>query len=143
METVYLGLGSNLGDRRANLQEALQRIGALPGTHLRAVSSIVESVPQGKWDGAPAGDFLNCCARIDTTLTPGELLRETKRIESELGRAPHSGALYQDRPIDIDILLFGDLCVDTPDLQIPHPRMRERAWVMEPLGEVLSLGKTR
>ena len=142
--TVYLGIGSNEGDRMANVREALQRIGALPGTKLEAVSGIIGTKPQGEWrEGERRQDFLNCCCRIGTEIPPQELLDALKGIEKAMGRrmepvCPERGRrLYSDRPIDIDILLYGDLTINTESLQIPHPRMQERDFVMIPLKEIL------
>lgn len=136
---VYLSLGSNLGDRKARLDEALERVGKLPGTSLEAVSDVIETEAVG-FEG---GDFLNCCCRISTELTPPELLGQLKRIEGEMGRmvkAPQYDKegirIYSDRPIDIDILLYGEEKIDEENLQIPHPRMLERDFVMIPLRQI-------
>jgi 2-amino-4-hydroxy-6-hydroxymethyldihydropteridine diphosphokinase len=131
METTraYLGLGSNLGDRAAQLEEAIRRLGEL-GT-VSARSTIMETAP---WGYADQPDFLNMAVALDTALSPRELLDGVKRIEREMGRAPT--VRNGPRVIDIDILLYGDRRVDEPDLVIPHPRMAERDFVMKPLEEL-------
>jgi len=137
---VFLALGSNMGDRRANIEAALERIGRLPGTRLEKVSDIIES----KAEGFEGGDFLNCCCRIVTTLEAERLLDEVKGIERLLGREDEGvkedqqgRRIYSDRPIDIDILLYGDRKIYTENLQIPHPRMNEREFVMVPLKQIM------
>lgn len=136
---VYLSLGSNMGDRKASLEKALEMIGDLPGTTLERVSDMMETEAVG-FEGA---DFLNCCCRIATELEPLELLERLKGIEEQMGRrsrAPRydedGKRIYSDRPIDIDILLYGDLTVNEETLQIPHPHMLERDFVMVPLNEI-------
>lgn len=140
MSIVYLGLGSNQGDRRTNIEKALEEISTLESTSVKAVSSFIETKAQG-FDGA---DFLNCCARVETSLGPAELLHALKNIEKMLGRESlaaryddNGARIYSDRPIDIDILLYGDVVMDEDGLQIPHPRMLERDFVMIPLREVI------
>lgn len=145
-ETVvaYLGLGSNEGDRKGNISLSLEKIGSLPSTAVEAVSDMVESAPHGKWATEACGNFLNCCCRITTALPAVELLEELKCIERQLGRVNEGEKrdslgrrLYFDRPIDIDILLYGDRSIDLPELKVPHPRMRERGFVMVPLRQIL------
>lgn len=140
----YLGLGSNIGDRKNNISLALNKIDALPTTVVEAVSDMVESTPQGKWTAEPCGKFINCCCRITTKLPAVELLEALKGIERQLGRNNEGEKkdrlgrrLYSDRPIDIDILLYGDLRIDQPGLIVPHPRMHEREFVMVPLRQIL------
>lgn len=213
---VFLGLGSNLGDRETMLRRAVEEIDALPCTVVEAVSSIVETEPVGSWDtccvrqgddsdGPDSGDmsaritalpdnaagseatqtfsfdedlqssyfdehnpktrfgksaawkdeankrtntvkrgrFLNCCVRISTAIPPHRLLEALKGIERKLGRTnegirknEQGQRIYSDRPIDIDILLYGKRRIDRPDLQVPHPRMYERDFVMRPLREI-------
>lgn len=147
---VYLGIGSNQGDRKDNIQKALEAIDALPATTVEEVSSVIETEPEGKWKaGEEKGKFLNCCCRISTGLTPQRLLEELKGIERAMGRCDadlasvgkacpwNSGREYSDRPIDIDILLYGRRKIKTDLLQIPHPRMQERDFVMIPLRQLL------
>ena len=137
-QDVYLSLGSNQGDRQARIDEALRRLDKAVGRPYDALSSVIET-PAWGFDGPP---FLNCVVRYRTARRPETLLRICKRIERAMGRrgAPEYGAdgrrIYRDRPIDIDILLVGDLSVETPELTIPHPLMREREFVMRPLAEI-------
>ena len=134
LHTVYLSLGSNLGHRRRNIRQAIGRIGELIGTVERQ-SALFETEPWGFNSDHP---FINAAVCCTTTLTPRQLLQVTQQIERELGRTRKSaGGVYHDRLIDIDILLYDDLTVDEPDLQIPHPLMHERPFVMEPLREIL------
>jgi 2-amino-4-hydroxy-6-hydroxymethyldihydropteridine diphosphokinase len=124
---AFLGLGSNLGDREANLRAALA---ALPG--VSAVSPVYETEPVG---GPPGqGPFLNLVVELDTDLSPRALLRVAKRLEEAAGRRP--GPRNGPRPLDVDVLLVGDLVVDEPDLVVPHPRMRERRFVLRPLADL-------
>ncbi len=128
---VYLGLGSNQGDRQATLNRAIELIGERIGKVVRQ-SSVIETDP---WGFISGNKFLNCVIFCETTLLPRQVLKVTQQIERELGRH-HKGKGYRDRPIDIDILLFDNLNIDTPDLQIPHPLMYERDFVMIPLNEI-------
>ena len=132
MATVYLALGSNLGDRRATLDRALEALRANPAIRVTVVSTFVETAPVG--GPAGQGPYLNGAARIETDLAPADLLAELKRIEHALGRRP--GPRWGPRPIDLDIILYGDLEMDTPDLVIPHPRFRDRRFVLAPLAEI-------
>lgn len=126
---TYLSLGSNVGDRAANLREAIRRLGAL-GT-VALVSSFYETEPveftAQEW-------FLNCVVLLETEKTPLELLRHILDIERSMGRRRIQNK--GPRNIDIDILLFGDSIVDTADLTIPHPAMQDRRFVLEPLAEI-------
>lgn len=137
---VYLSLGSNQGDRQALIDEALRRLDAAIGRPYAALSSVIET-PAWGFDG-PA--FLNCVVRYRTARQPHTLLRICKRIERAMGRREtlEYGAdgrrIYHDRPIDIDILLYGDERVDTPELQIPHPLMQQRDFIMRPLNEIFA-----
>jgi 2-amino-4-hydroxy-6-hydroxymethyldihydropteridine diphosphokinase len=126
---VCLGLGSNLGNREANLRTALGRLESL--AHLEEVSSLYETQPLGPQD-QPL--YYNAACRISTGLRPAALLRHLKQIEREIGRRP--GPRWGPRPIDLDILLFGDEVVKEADLVIPHPGLSERAFVLVPLSEV-------
>ena len=132
MHKVYLGLGSNQGDRNKQLARAIELIGERVGKVIRQ-SSIIETEP---WGFTSGNKFLNCAIFIETELLPRKVLEVTKQIERELGRR-YKGMAYRDRPIDIDILLYDDITLDEPDLQIPHPLMYERDFVMIPLQEVL------
>lgn len=131
---AYLSLGSNLGDRHATMQSAILLLGKQAGTVDR-VSSAIETEP---WGFESANKFLNTCVRITTTLSPEQLLATTKDIELQLGRTTKSvNGQYHDRPIDIDILTYDDLHINTPSLTLPHPHMHERDFVMIPLREIL------
>lgn len=140
MSTAYLGLGSNMGDRLAKLQAAVDGIAALPFTRVLGKAGVYETPPFG---GPPGqGDYLNTVCRVETTLTPWNLLKETQRLECELGREPESERRrWGSRMIDIDILLWDDLITNRPLpgqplLEVPHPRMAERAFVLLPLAEL-------
>ena len=136
---VYLGLGSNLGNRETNITRAIGLIGERVGLVIRQ-SSLIETEP---WGFESDNKFLNGVILVETTLTPRQLLTVTQKIERELGkRRKHStrrsqdSSLFRDRPIDIDILLYDDLTIDEPDLKIPHPLMQDRDFVMIPLNEI-------
>lgn len=130
---VFLSLGSNLGDRSKNLESAISLIGSRAGD-VTAVSSFIDTKPVGF---KSENRFVNCAVCIVTALDPFELLRITQQIERELGRTTKSvGGVYSDRTIDIDILLYGNAVIDTPELKIPHPQMRKRDFVMRPLKEI-------
>ena len=131
---AYLSLGSNLGDRHATMQQAILLLDSQAGTVDR-VSSAIETEP---WGFKSANKFLNMCVRIITTLSPEQLLATTKDIELQLGRTTKSvNGQYHDRPIDIDILTYDDIHINTPSLTLPHPHMHERDFVMIPLREIL------
>ncbi len=127
--SVYIGLGSNQGDRLANLQSAILTLP--PTVRVLAESPVYETTPWGYIDQP---DFLNQVVRAETKLTPRQLLEYLKSIEADLGRA--TNFRYGPRPIDLDILLFNDLTMQTPDLTIPHPRLAERAFVLVPLADL-------
>jgi len=130
LAVVYLALGGNLGDRAANLRVARQRL-AERGVAIERCSSLYETEPWGVVDQPP---FLNAVCRGRTSLAPQALLALAKAIEAELGRVPT--VRYGPRPIDIDILLYNGRTIATPELTIPHPRLRERAFVLVPLAEI-------
>lgn len=126
-------MGSNLGDRKENLACAIRLIGERVGKVIR-VSSFIETEP---WGFESDNTFVNAVILCETTLTPRQVLRATQKIEREMGRKKKStDGGYADRCIDIDILLYDDLRVDEPDLQIPHPLMLKRDFVMIPLREI-------
>jgi 2-amino-4-hydroxy-6-hydroxymethyldihydropteridine diphosphokinase len=127
---AYLGLGSNLGEREANLCQALTLLSAK--ANLEEVSSIYETEPVG-YKRQPL--FLNLVCRITTDLSPEELLRFAKDIEAEMGRV-RSRQPNRPRRIDIDVLFYGETIMETPDLTIPHPRLKDRAFVLIPLNEI-------
>ena len=134
MATVYLSLGSNLGNRRRIVKDAIQMIGQKVGPVLRQ-SSLIETDP---WGFESPNKFINACVCCHTVLSPRELLQATQQIEKVMGRTGKSTkGEYHDRIIDIDILLYNDVHIDEPDLKIPHPLMKERDFVMKPLKEIL------
>jgi len=128
---AYLGLGSNLGDRFANLQEAINRIGKSFGIRIAAVSPVYETLPVG---GPEQPDYLNAVAEVETSLEAQELLNTCLSIEHELGRMRKER--WSARTIDIDLLLFGEEHIRTDRLTVPHPRMHERAFVLCPLADI-------
>jgi 2-amino-4-hydroxy-6-hydroxymethyldihydropteridine diphosphokinase len=129
MAVVYLGLGTNLGDRGANLRRALRSLSTF--AEIEAVSSVYETEPVGFREQP---DFWNLVVRIRTALPPAALLAAVKEIERELGRQPS----FRNAPrvIDLDLLLYDGQTISTPDLTIPHPRLLERAFVLRPLVEI-------
>ena len=130
---IYLGLGTNLGDRQENLTRAIEALSLALGT-CKAQSSFLETEP---WGFESDNGFLNCVVAFDTELTPTELLDTTERIERELGRTVKStGGNYHDRLIDIDILLYGNTVIESEKLTIPHPLMHLRDFVLAPLAEI-------
>lgn len=132
MVTCYLGLGSNLGDRQHNIRLALKRVKALRNTTLVRISGIYETDPQNCPSGNPR--FLNLTAKIKTNLSALSLLNELKGIESDLGRKDKKK--YSPRPIDLDILYYGSQKINSSRLKIPHPRLKERDFVLKPLKEI-------
>ena len=126
---VYLGLGANVGDRRLNLRAALRRLPPL--ARVEAVSSLYETAPVGPQDQP---SFLNAVCRAKTELSPKALLRYLQEIERGLGRRP--GPRWGPRPIDIDVLLYGDAVVEEAELRVPHPELANRAFVLVPLAEL-------
>ena len=129
--SVIVGLGSNLGDRNENMGRALDLLRELCGVSLLRVSRLRETDPVG---GPPQGKYLNAVAEVETVIAPRELLARFHEIEAALGRV----RTVRDgpRPIDLDILLYGDELIKEPGLEIPHPRMLEREFVLEPLAEL-------
>ena len=132
MSQVFIGIGSNEGDRLVHISDALQAFGAVQGIRVVQFAMIYETEPVG---GPPQGPYLNTAAELQTTLTPRELLTTLQGIERRLGRTP-SPQRWTPRPIDVDILLYNDQIVAEPDLVIPHPRMHERTFVLEPLAQL-------
>lgn len=131
---VYLGLGTNLGDKRKNLNDAIRMLENQVG-EVEKVSSVIETEPEGfRSDNM----FLNAVVKVRTALSPFEILDITQDVEKSLGRKEKSSnGIYHDRVIDIDILLYDDINISTPRLVIPHPRMAQREFVMTPLTEIL------
>jgi 2-amino-4-hydroxy-6-hydroxymethyldihydropteridine diphosphokinase len=128
----YLGLGSNVGDSLGNLRAARDALGRR-GITVVGSSSVYETAPQGEILDQP--DFLNACIAIDTELGPEELLDECKAVERELGREP-GGVRHSPRPIDVDVLLLGDIELVTDRLRLPHAEILSRRFVLEPLLEL-------
>jgi len=128
---VFLGLGSNLGDRRGFIEKAASMIADVEGVEWKGLSSLLETAPVG---GPPQGDYLNAAGELATSLSCRELFEELQGIETELGRVRM--VLNGPRTIDLDILLFGDSVIEEGDLLVPHPRMCERSFVLEPLCEI-------
>ena len=132
---VYLALGSNIGDRRNALSEAIRLINERVG-RVDKVSSFMETEP---WGFKSEFKFLNAVLSVQTMLSPIEILHITQNIEKDMGREKKSlGGIYHDRIIDIDLLMYDSLQLDTPELTLPHPHMKEREFVMIPLMEILS-----
>ncbi len=129
--TAYVGIGSNLGDRLENLRAAVRDLAGTPNVRVVRSSNVYETSPVG---GPEQGDFLNAVVEISTELEPHALLEALQRIENELGRV--RADRFGPRTIDLDLLLYGNEEIDDPDLTVPHPRMRERAFVVVPLTEL-------
>ena len=143
MHTVYFSLGSNLGDKEANIRTAIEKINELVGVVVRQ-SALLVTHP---WGFESEHLFVNAAICCETDKTPREVLNLTQQIERDMGKTKKHAtqrsklkAFYKDRPIDIDILLYDDLTIDEPDLKIPHPLMYQRDFVMIPLKEVLVEG---
>lgn len=133
METqVFIALGSNLGDRELNLLRGVAELGKIPGSRIAALSGFFETEAVG---GPEQGDFLNAVARMETTLTPRQLLAELQRIENEVFRRVRT-LRWGPRTMDLDILFYGNLVLAEDDLTIPHPRLHERRFVLHPLAEI-------
>ena len=132
MPLVYVGLGSNLGDREGTIRQALERLAADARIEVVAVSSLRETDPVGYLDQQR---FLNGAVALRTKLPPRALLERLQDVERELGR-DRSGPRYGPRTIDLDLLLYGAETVNEPGLEIPHPRLAERLFVLEPLAEL-------
>lgn len=134
MYHVYLSLGTNLGNRKRNIREAIEKIDEQIGV-VKRQSTLYETKP---WGYSSPNDFINACVLVFTPMAPRQVLEVTQRIEREMGRTLKSvDGEYHDRIIDIDILMIDDLVIDEPDLHVPHPLMEERDFVMKPLKEIL------
>ena len=131
MARVFVSLGSNLGDRAASCQQARARLAVLYATRLVRASRLYETRPVGKLDQP---DFLNQVLELETDLAPRELLLACLQIEQDLGRVRTER--WGPRTLDIDLLLYDDRVIDEPGLHLPHPRMHERRFVLEPLCEI-------
>lgn len=132
MAIAYLGLGTNIGNKRRNMITAAALFAERVGDVL-ALSGFYETEP---WGFESENFFLNAAVKLKTSFSPLELLQITQQIEKELGRAEKSNGVYHDRIIDIDILLYDDEVLQTPELTLPHPLMHERKFVMDPLAEI-------
>jgi|YelNatPaOPRAMG01_1025707.scaffolds.fasta_scaffold22548_3 2-amino-4-hydroxy-6-hydroxymethyldihydropteridine diphosphokinase len=133
MNICYLGIGSNLGERKKNIDLAIESIRKMRHTHFIKIAPIIETKPQG----GPKGqrNYLNTVAKIKTSLAPLSLLKELKKIEKKLGRV--KTVRNGPRVIDLDILLYGDKIINTKKLKIPHPRLFLREFVLEPLSKII------
>ncbi|MGE5492627.1 MAG: 2-amino-4-hydroxy-6-hydroxymethyldihydropteridine diphosphokinase [Actinomycetota bacterium] len=131
MNTAYIALGANIGDPAATVRAAFAALSGLPGTRLTAASSLYRTAPIGL-AGQP--DFINAVARLETTLEPRALLQALLALEADFGRIRQER--NGPRTLDLDLLLYGDRVLDTPDLILPHPRLHLRAFVLAPLAEI-------
>jgi 2-amino-4-hydroxy-6-hydroxymethyldihydropteridine diphosphokinase len=131
MTTAFVGIGSNLGEREINLGRALELLSAEDGIEVSAVSEIRETEPVGPVEQGP---FLNGAARLETSLAPRELLERLLAVENRLGRVRTER--WGPRTIDLDLLLYGNERIDEPGLTVPHPRLHERRFVLEPLADL-------
>ena len=131
-ECAYIGLGSNLGDRELRLLSGVAELGRLPGTRVTALSHFYETQPVGS---VPQDNFYNAVARIATTLPPLALLAELKRLEVEVFHRVPSGH-WGPRSMDLDILIYDDLVLNSERLTIPHPRLAERRFALQPLADI-------
>jgi len=131
-ETVYIGLGANLDDPRAHVEQAVADLAGLPGSGLEAISWLYRTAPVGPADQP---DYINAAARLRTRLAPPALLRALQQIERRHGRV-RDGTRWGPRTLDLDILLFGARRSERPSLRLPHPEIRRRAFVLVPLAEV-------
>jgi 2-amino-4-hydroxy-6-hydroxymethyldihydropteridine diphosphokinase len=130
---AYVGLGANLGDREATIRRAVALLSAEQGIDVVAVSSLRETDPVGYLDQPR---FLNGAAALETELAPRELLERLLEIERDLGRERRAGPRFGPRAIDLDLLLYGEEFLDEPGLTVPHPRLAERRFALEPLHEL-------
>jgi 2-amino-4-hydroxy-6-hydroxymethyldihydropteridine diphosphokinase len=130
-KSAFVGIGSNLGDREGNLRQAVELLSAEDGIDVVALSEIRETDPVGPVEQGP---FLNGAVRIETDLAPRELLERLLAVEERLGRVRRER--WGPRTIDLDLLLYGDDVVDEPGLTVPHPRLHERRFALEPLSDL-------
>lgn len=133
MARAYVGLGSNLGDREGTIRRALELLAAHPGIRVLAVSGLRETDPVGFLEQPR---FLNGAVALDTDLDPRELLEALLAVERRLGRKRGRGPRFGPRTIDLDLLVYGEEQVDEPGLRVPHPRLHERRFALEPLAEL-------
>jgi 2-amino-4-hydroxy-6-hydroxymethyldihydropteridine diphosphokinase len=132
VERAYVGVGANLGDREGSIRRAVEMLAAAPGVSVAAVSSLRETEPVGYADQPR---FLNGALALDTTLAPRDLLAALLDVERKLGRT-REGPRLGPRTIDLDLLLYGERVVEEPGLTVPHPRLHERRFALEPLQEL-------
>lgn len=132
MSRVFIGVGSNEGERLEHISHALAMLAVQRGVRLVQMATVLETAPVG---GPPQGPYLNTVVELDTTLTPAELLHVLKAIERVMGRLPNAPR-WGPRPMDLDVLLYDDQIIRTPELTVPHPRMHERPFVLEPLAQL-------
>ena len=133
---AFIGLGGNLGDVAATFAGALDAIGELPGTAVAARSSLYRNPPLPTASAAPQPDYLNAVAAIDTALPAPDLMQALLAIECRFGRVRHPEERWEPRSLDLDLLLYGDARIDAPGLNVPHPAMHERAFVLAPLAQI-------
>jgi 2-amino-4-hydroxy-6-hydroxymethyldihydropteridine diphosphokinase len=129
---AFVGMGANLGPREVTLLRAVDLLGALPRVDVLEVSGLRETAPVGNVDQP---EFLNGAVAVETSLSPRELLDALLSVERELGRV-RDGTQWGPRTIDLDLLVYGDEIVDEPELRVPHPRLHERRFALEPLAEL-------
>lgn len=132
MAKVFIGVGSNEGERLENISKAIQAFSSVGGIRLMQMATILETAPIG---GPPQGPYLNTVVEIETSLEPAALLAMLKRVESQLGRLP-STERWGPRPIDLDLLFYDDRIIHEATLILPHPRLHERPFVLEPLSQL-------
>lgn len=130
--TAFIALGANLADRRGNLDKAIDALRATEGIEVSAISQFIENPAVGLPEGSP--DFLNAAVRVETTLSAHSLLKRLQEIEDAMGR--ERSETWLSRPIDLDLLLYGDKVLSNDNLVVPHPLMHERRFVLEPLAEI-------
>jgi 2-amino-4-hydroxy-6-hydroxymethyldihydropteridine diphosphokinase len=130
--TAYIGFGANTGDRASNLFNALARLSQVPGVTIKRISRLMENPAVGGPEGSPP--FLNGAAVVETTLGSHALMKALLEIEKDLGR--NRRAKWEPRPIDLDLLLYGEQIISSDDLIVPHPLMHERTFVLQPLAEI-------
>ena len=133
MTRAFVGLGSNLGERETTLRAAVGRLRGLPQTEVRGVSTFRDTKPVGYVDQPR---FLNGAVELDTGLSSRDLLAALLALERDFGRDRSSSPSQRPRTLDLDLLLYGDEEIDEPGLEVPHPRLHERAFVLEPLAEL-------
>jgi 2-amino-4-hydroxy-6-hydroxymethyldihydropteridine diphosphokinase len=134
MQTAYIALGANLGNRRATLRDALALLDRNPDVRVREVSDFIQTQPVG--GPAGQGPYLNAAASLETSLAPQALLKVLLETESRCGRERAGKPRWSARTCDLDLLLYGDLVLDSEDLTVPHPRMAQRRFVLDPLARI-------